>query len=267
MTQSDSIQFRNIILHKDSAGIEGIPESRVFIEENADHQHGIPFSVNLDRNLPPDWILFFTLAILAFVAWINLVYPRSIEKLFQSSVNYQSSLRIYNDPNIVQKRINGFFSTLYYMSTALFFFVLYQYFKLDWLPYGQFGILLIIIGFLILLAVLRILIYRFTGLVFDRFKVFQEALFHNFIYNKLTGIMVLPFVLLITYTRNIYMDVSVYLGLTLFLGIFLLRIIRAGIFVSKNVVSYFYFILYLCTLEIIPFLVIIKLILYLAKVS
>ena len=89
-------------------------------------------------------------------------------------------------------------------------------------------------------------------------KIFKEAAFHNSLFNKLIGIVSLPFILIISYISEIYLDIVVYFSLFLLISVNVLRIIRGVKFVMKNVISYFYFILYLCSLEILPILVIIK---------
>ncbi|NQU54351.1 MAG: DUF4271 domain-containing protein, partial [Bacteroidetes bacterium] len=61
-----------------------------------------------------------------------------------------------------------------------------------------------------------------------------------------------------SYISTAYLPYAIYLSLFILLSVNALRLFRAANFVLKNVISYFYFILYLCALEFLPILVIIK---------
>ncbi len=61
-------------------------------------------------------------------------------------------------------------------------------------------------------------------------------------------------------------QVLIFSGVSLVIAVYLIRLFRVIIYVIKNVVLFFYLILYLCTLEILPLLVVIKVLLSLAQV-
>ncbi len=106
---------------------------------------------------------------------------------------------------------------------------------------------------------------KITAELFEQQKLFSQAVFHNFLYNKIAGIIIVPFILIIAYTRGVFQDIAVITGIVALTAVNIVRIIRGIIFISKTVVLLFYFILYLCILEILPVLVIIKLIFSLSK--
>ncbi|MGC9342643.1 MAG: DUF4271 domain-containing protein [Bacteroidales bacterium] len=237
----------------------------VFLNEEQTTTPDFPKTSDINRELTPDWILYFSIAFLLILAWLRLIYTCFIVNVFKSAFNYQLALKVYNEPGIIQKRIFSILNIFYFLTSGIFFYLVFDYF--DYHPMGlkNLKLLGIIITFLISYSLLRILLMKITGALFQREKLFSEAIFHNFLYNKIAGIILIPFILLIAYTRDIYNDIFVFTGLTAFVAVVLMRLIRLIIFIYKSVVLLFYFILYLCTLEILPVLVIIKLIFSLSK--
>lgn len=255
MIQSDTIYVDSIVSSSDSFLKAEIP---VLIDGAAKEVISFPFSENLNLDLNPDWIFYFAIGMIALFAWIKLIYTRFTFDIFGATVNYQLSLRLFNNANIVQKRISLIFSGLYFLSLSVYLFLIFEIFEYSPADLQNFKLIFSLFGFLLALNLFRTTYFRLTGLVFNREKLFQEATFHNSLFNKLTGIISLPFILIIGYVSEIYLDIVVYFSLLLLIFINILRIIRGIKFVMKNVISYFYFILYLCSLEILPILVILK---------
>jgi hypothetical protein len=239
----------------------------VFLSEDSSASSDFPVSSDINRNLTPDWVLYFLIAFLVALAWIRLIYTKFIVNIFKSTFNFQLAVKVFNEPGIIQKRIFTILNVFYYLSTAIFLYVISKFYGYH--PLGLDGIqyMAAITAFLIAYSLFRVSIMKITGEIFYRQKLFSEAIFHNFLFNKVTGIVIVPFILLAAYTRGIYQEISVISGIVALIAINIARILRGIVFVSRYVVLLFYFILYLCTLEILPVLVIIKLIFSLSKGS
>lgn len=237
----------------------------VFLQTEKDTLHEFPKTSDLNRELTPDWVLYLSIVFLLILAWLRLIYTRFIINVFRASVNYQLAAKVDDEPGIIQKRIFGILNLFYYLTAGIFIYLVFDYFDYHPLGLTNLKLLGVIIAFLLSYSLFRVLVMKITGLLFEREKLFSEAVFHNFLYNKVAGIILIPFILLLAYTRDIYQDIAVYMGLAAFLAVNIMRFIRLIIFIYKSVVLLFYFILYLCTLEIIPVLVIIKLIFSLSK--
>ncbi len=258
--QSDSI-----INHADS-----LTEShhyRVFLSEKkpADNSAtGYLEARNVERNLTPDWILFVVLGMLIVIAWLRVVYNKYINNLLESAFNYQRSLQVYTDPGVVRRRIFFILNIIYLFSTGLYACLLMRYFS--WFPWGMNGIRLFFsaTGFMAGLMILRFIALKLTGYIFKSKELFDEYLFQLFLFSKITGIILIPFIFAIAYTRGITESMFIYASFVATGLVFILRIVRSLMFIFKNAVLLFYLILYLCTLEILPVLVIVKLILSLA---
>lgn len=237
----------------------------VFTTESQKSNSDYPETHDIERELTPDWVLYFSIIFLVLLAWIRLIYSKFIINIFKSGYNYQLAQKVYNEPGIIQKRIFIFLNIFYYLSLSTFLFILARYFNFHFLGLDGLKMAGVFATILLAYSLFRITVMKITAGLFEQQKLFSQALFHNFLYNKICGIIIIPFILLIAYTRSVYQDISVISGLLALVAVNVTRIIRGIIFTSKTVISLFYFILYLCTLEILPVLVIIKLIFSLSK--
>ena len=84
----------------------------------------------------------------------------------------------------------------------------------------------------------------------------RDILFNMYLYNLFTGIVLLPLVSLMAYTNR---DLFFYITLGFIGLIYVIRFLRLGIIgIGFNKFSVFHLILYLCTLEILPLIVLAK---------
>lgn len=261
--QQDKSSDTTIVI-KDSVHLREKKPSSVFLNEGQDSPVDYKIAEDITRELTPDWILYFSIASLIVLAWLRLIYSKFIINIFKSALNYQLAIKVFNAPGLIQKRIFIFLNIFYYLTTGIFIYLALDYFRYYPFELKGLDLLFAITGFLMAYSLFRYTIMKLNGYLFNRQKLFSEAIFHNFLYNKITGIIIIPFILLLAYTRGIYQDVSLSAGLFVLLAINIMRIIRLVIFLLKSAILIFYFILYLCTLEIIPLLVIVKLILSLS---
>ncbi|MBE0655739.1 MAG: DUF4271 domain-containing protein [Bacteroidales bacterium] len=251
----------------DTTGISFLPAPAIIVSGSSEKAGNYPLSPDLQRELTPDWVLYFILGFLMVLAWLRVIYTKFIVNIFRAAFDFQLAQKVFREAGIVQWRIFAFLNIFYYFSTGTFFYLVLNYFNFH--LFGLTGLKLYgaVTGILFGYSLFRLITMKLTGFLFNREKLFNEAIFHNFIYNKISGMVLTLFILLLAYTRGIYQDITLYAGLTVVGGLLLRRFFRMAIFIHKSVVLLFYFILYLCSLEIIPVLVIIKLIFSLQEVT
>ena len=218
-------------------------------------------SRNLNSYGIGDWYFVIIVGILVFIAWIRVAYPKYITTLFISSYSFQTASKTYQEKSIIHRRVGYLFDILYFLSGALFLLQLYHFYDKDFLNSDNFGIFAISFAFLAALVMIRVLIMTLIGHIFNRFELFKSFLYHYYIFTKVIGIILLPFMAALPYTRGAIHNMLLYSALTLVALIIFLRAVRIIMFVRKNVLLLFYLILYLCTVELLPLTVIIKVIL------
>ncbi len=241
----------------------------VFVEVRPSRDSSSPENIyarNYTRDAIPDWYFISILLILAVVAWLSIVYAKFINSTWVASYNFQAASKTFKDRGVVQKRFGFGLDLIYLVNASLFIFVLNR-FGFPVLSHLE-GPVFVIQAFvaLSLLVFLRITVMRIIGFIFERSELFLEFLYHFFIYNKVIGLVLIPFLLAIPYTHGILQEIIIYTGVSAAIAVYIMRLFRVAVYVFKHVVLIFYLILYLCILEILPVLVIIKLVISLAQV-
>lgn len=122
------------------------------------------------------------------------------------------------------------------------------------------------IAILALIYTGKFLILKFTGWVFNLSKATDTYIFIVFLVNKMLGILLLPFLVLIAFYSGQPQQVFVTLSLILVVSLFAYRFIFSfGPIRAEIKVNPFHFFLYLCAFEIAPLLLIYKVLLALLE--
>jgi hypothetical protein len=123
---------------------------------------------------------------------------------------------------------------------------------------APFNIFLASTGIITLLLAARYIISHLTGVIFNYHKLFKDYISQILIIYKIVGIILIPFIMAIAYLPDnlrIYLIIS---GLILLSLGYLFRFVKGIQLIFNKDVSRVYLILYLCTLEFLPALVIYK---------
>jgi hypothetical protein len=200
----------------------------------------------------PTWYFIYLFLLAGFFAWIRVYYGNLILQTIQASVNFQVATRMFNDNSLLQNQLDRILYLFYFLSMG--FLLYYAESRLGLIPYALEGIRLFLFNMALLAGVFlgRLLMLNAAGFIFNQSRVLREYLYNIFIFNKLTGMAVLPMVFLLVYTRGVLQEVIFWFTLALVCGVFLMRLIRGVVFSYRKEVLIFYMFLYLCALEIAP---------------
>jgi hypothetical protein len=197
-----------------------------------------------------------------FVAFLLLVsvragYSKYIGSLFQSLINYPTAFRMFREKNY--SILHGAFrlEVLYYIVFSVFIFQVMILVSNDETLFtlSLFGKTLaaVVVYFLT-----KKLAYRALGSIFIDAGDTSECLFNMDNFNRGAGIILLPIVALIEYYPSENPMVVVFLGI-LTTSVFYIMLLKRGVSILlKKQFPIFYLFLYLCTLEILPLLLIYK---------
>lgn len=159
---------------------------------------------------------------------------------------------MFNSNSLLQNQLDGILYLLYFLSLS--FMLYYMELRIGLTPYHLQGILLFVFN-LALLALLffgRIVLHNITGFLFNRVKIIREYLYNMFVFNKLSGIIVLPLMFLLVYTKGLLQEIIFWVVIFVLSSILLMRFIRGMVFSYRKEFLNFYMFLYLCALEILP---------------
>ena len=210
------------------------------------------------RVMHDDWVVII-LAIAFFV--FSLV--RSTSKSLMPDVRRFFLFRSVSDPS--KRKVSGLaqWQSILLNLDSFFIISLFIYCFASFnqiLPSGFSRILiwLILLSVIILAAVIRYTLCKMTGKMSGTTDLFREYLFGVYQFYRFSALFLYLLILLICYTLFFPPSAGFVAG-TIILGIlYTVRIIRLFIIFLNSNISIFYLILYLCTLEILPVLIIAK---------
>ncbi len=122
-------------------------------------------------------------------------------------------------------------------------------------------------GLLAILYLLKFVILKITGWIFNLNRAVDSYLFVVFLTNKIIGIFLLPFLVLISFSGAVLTEIGITLSIAMICLFYVYRIIASFGTLRKEIkISGLHFFLYLCAFEIAPLLLIYKvLVTYLEK--
>lgn len=120
---------------------------------------------------------------------------------------------------------------------------------------------------LIVIYLLKFVVLKFCGWVFNISRATDTYIFVVFLVNKMLGIFLLPFLIVITFSGQQIREIFVTISLVMVFVLLMYRVLAAYRPVRNEIkLNPFYFFLYLCAFEIAPLLLIYKVLLsYLEK--
>ncbi len=155
--------------------------------------------------------------------------------------------------------ITGFFWLNFIVSTGIFILILLQ----NHYPYSIVGLSnLEILGYIYLalgvLLLYRIIVIYSTSIIFQTHKMRKQQVVTSRNIFFITGVILVPVILLIMYIKG---SIIIYLALVAIAFLQVVRLMKIMIIgKSSTMFSALHIILYLCTLEIVPILVLIRMI-------
>lgn len=207
-----------------------------------------------------DWFSISLFLLLAWFTWTRVVYHKIVGQLIGAVFNINATNQIVRDENILVQRASIMLSLMYYFAFAMFAYQGIELldFKSNWLGTGFLSFLFILLAVALAYS-LKTVLLKVLGNVFDIERPATSYIFNLTLINNATGVALIPIVFLMTYMDGWWTYPLFYLGLGALIISFIYRQIRAfRIWAAMQGVPFFYFILYICTLEISPLLILFK---------
>ncbi len=200
-----------------------------------------------------DWITLVLFGSLLFVlAAKSLYYARFLNFIVLPFNN--KYIFMYNKKERLINRFHILFTIFQVINTSLFLFLVYRYFIESESNYWPYAYPALIIG-LFIFTLFKIILQLTNGFIFGSQAIFSELIFKKMSYMNYGGIVLFLANIVLTYV-NTEPKVVIFTAIILFLGVNVI----GWVLVLKNyqnlIANYFlYFILYLCTLEIAPLVI------------
>lgn len=200
-----------------------------------------------------DWITLIIFGSLLFVLVAkSFFYSRFLNFIILPFNN--KYIFMYNKKERLFNWFHIFFTLFQIINTSLFIFLTWRIFINPEIDTPSFLYPAILAGFFLFIT-LKVFLQLGNGFIFGSYKIFSELVFKKLSYLNYSGIVLFLANILLTYIV-INSKVVVLIAIILFLTINVIGWVTVVRNSQKLITSYFfYFILYLCTLEIAPLIV------------
>lgn len=206
-----------------------------------------------------DVVFYSVIALLLFFAFIRNSFSRYISDLFSSYFRTTVRQRQIKEQLLQSPLPSLLFNVFFVISTAVFLSLLLEHFGLA----TQLPFWLLVVYSAVAVAVIyggKFLLLKFFGWVFQQSDATDTYIFVVFSTNKILGISLLPFTILLAFTYGAVNAAAVTLSIIVIVGLFLYRFFLSYISINQTIsINFFHFLLYLTAFEIVPVLLINKL--------
>jgi hypothetical protein len=206
----------------------------------------------------------YAVALILFISfctfvWLYVSNQKKLGQLIRGFYLNRSGNQLSRDEYSVSNRVGFLLSLLFLFTIPLFAGQVVEYYGINVKMERTSMYIALVIG-LCAMYFLKYLSIRLSGFIF---KVGKEALDYSsamFVFINILGLFMLPVVICMEFVKQVNPQIFIYTGCFFIFGFLCMRVLR-GIVIgaASNRVSKFYLFLYLCTLEIVPFVIMVKL--------
>ncbi|MEI6455584.1 MAG: DUF4271 domain-containing protein [bacterium] len=221
--------------------------------------HPGKFRVIENHHSQPDWILALFLSGFILLAWTNFFYFNRLKQMILAPFSKRFLSQLIREGNLFTERNTLVLGVVYLLSFSLLLYqvnVMILGISFRNLP----GILvyIIITGALVVFWLLKTWMIRFLGSVFKTPSTTYYYQINLVIFAALQGLVILPLLVCVIYLKSLPLLI---ICLAISALLFLFRFLK-GFFIGLTLTkfSYLFLFVYLCSLEILPLLILIKLV-------
>jgi hypothetical protein len=252
-----SQNFDTSLLRKHSSS--QLPHTLAKVTSNhADVKEKTGFAGTLRAKSPLNWLPGVLLFSLFVFSWIKTLYQKYMMQIIVSLVNYQVSLRLLREKNVLYRNIAFGLNIVFAINGGLFIFFIIQHFGYVQIYPNYIISILIYSMSLIVIYNIKTFVCTLLGYVFKVQDEFSEYTHNINLFNKNIGLFLFPIIILFPYVNVTISHIVIYVGILVIMLMFVLRTIRGFQIIMRKGISLFYLILYLCAIEILPVLLAVK---------
>lgn len=205
-----------------------------------------------------DWIL----PVCMISAFLYAVLRATSGRVFHGLLRFISFRGINESESRVTGVLFQWESTLLNLATfinlSLFVYLITIKYDLHFRGIHGFFTWLICFAIVIATATIRHFICLITGKASEEEEIFREYLVGIYQAYRIAGLIIFLIILLILYTTLLPAEIFYYAGFSAVSILYVARVLRLFLIFINRHVSLFYLILYLCALEILPVLIVVK---------
>lgn len=238
----------------DSDSIIGTEQPDLFFH-SVSIKHGlneIPYS----GHVHPSWVAGIIVLCFILLAWGRIFFRYRLGMIFRAVFAKNYANQLIREGNLFNERIALVLFLIYLAVISLFVYLAIPVFEPDLSYIPEYLLYPVIFGFFLGLWFLKVFIVKSLSLLFNTAEHSGDMLSNMYLFNLFAGIALLPIVACMAFA---HLETFFYTGLIIIALVYFFRIIREVI-IGFTVIKFsvLHLILYLCTLEILPMIVLAK---------
>jgi hypothetical protein len=209
---------------------------------------------------PEKWLFYLLLFLAALVVFVKSFYARFFIELWKSYFNFNNAIQMMRQQDISFSIPGILLSINFYMAMAILFFLQIHrqqsnIVKNQWLIIPV--LLIGIVGYVFF----RFFLYRFSAFLFSRKNEIQTVAFLDLMQVEFLGIILVPINLVLAFGSPTILNAVWLICYGLLSAMLIYRTVIAwriggGLLLG----NFFHFILYICTVEIAPIMILLKIV-------
>jgi hypothetical protein len=209
----------------------------------------------LTRN-NPDWLVGVLVLAFFLFATVRLIFNKYLSQLAQATINYSTFTRVFRERYFNLFHASFRLDVIFNLFMSLFGYQFLSHYNINFGISGSFYVYLVCLGIVTGFFLLKKIIYSISGIMTESKREVREYLFSITVFNRILGLFLLPVTALIAFVPFYQPEPLLFTGVGIIFIFYLLALRRgAKIFLKKHF-SISYLILYLCTLEFLPLLLV-----------
>jgi len=217
------------------------------------------YSITLKKWQGKEAMFYSIIALLILFALIKNGFGRYLAGLFKTYFRTAVNRKQVKE-QLLQNPLPSLLLNLFFvLSTGMFLTMLLQYFKMG-LEFNFWWLYLYCMLGLTSIYFVKFISLKFFGWIFQVSEFTDAYIFIVFTTNKVIGIMLLPFLVVLAFTWGLVNQAAMTLGVMIVFALIAYRFFLSYISIRQQLrINFFHFLLYLLAFEIIPLLLINKL--------
>ncbi|MBL4654942.1 MAG: DUF4271 domain-containing protein [Bacteroidia bacterium] len=205
-----------------------------------------------------NWIFFVLIAITGLLIYSRIGHGESYNKIMNSVLNNSIAKQLIRDQHILVKKTIYLLNIIFVSTFALLIYHISNHYSWN-ISYNGFLRYLIITVIITLVYFGRLILLKILAFIFNLRPPVDEYIYYITLSNNLYGFILLPVIAILSFVDfGLYLPIF-HVALVLTLLMYLHRYYK-GLSISSLHIKFhkFYFFIYLCAFEIIPWLIFYK---------
>ena len=265
ISETDTVEKNETVVAEETTQVDTVVAEIPAVEEQksfAEFDEEV-FRINYTKvgDIDNGWMFWGLLLCFVTYCITKIIFPKRMESVFSHALRYNFAEKEFHKSNENSQIVTFVVNFLFAFCMGLFaFFALKINYNWDFSTVKEIILTMSFTLFFLLLYFFKKQFYRIVAIIFDREPYAQECSFNIYLINRVLGICLFPINIALAFIKPtvISSETLLIIGYIIIGFFYIFKIFREFQISRKNRVSLFYIFLYFCTLEILPILLLIK---------